>query len=70
MLQSLFLDIEKGFGERNKYDAYIKMEGEKNEQVFVLLQEYLRLKKEALEIYEAQHLWLSDFVVQLKSSDE
>ena len=69
-LQSLFLDIEKGFGERNKYDAYIKMEGEKNEQVFVLLQEYLRLKKEALEIYEAQHLWLSDFVVQLKSSDE
>ena len=37
-LQSLFLDIEKGYGERNKYDTYIKMEGEKNEQVFVLLQ--------------------------------
>lgn len=69
-LQSLFLDIEKGYGERNKYDTYIKMEGEKNEQVFVLLQEYLRLKKEALEIYKAQHLWLSDFVVQLKSSNE
>lgn len=69
-LQSLFLDIEKGYGERNKYDTYIKMEGEKNEQVFVLLQEYLRLKTEALEIYKAQHLWLSDFVVQLKSSNE
>ena len=69
-LQSLFLDIENGYGERNKYDSYIDLERKKNEQVFVLLQEYLLLKKDALEIYEAQHLWLSDFVSQLKSKNE
>ena len=69
-LQSLFLDIENGYGERNKYDTYIDLERKKNEQVFVLLQEYLLLKKDALEIYEAQHLWLSDFVSQLKSKNE
>ena len=69
-LQSLFLDIENGYGERNKYDTYIDLERKKNEQVFVLLQEYLLLKKDALEIYEAQHLWLSDFVFQLKSKNE
>lgn len=69
-LQSLFLDIENGYGERNKYDTYIDMEREKNDQVFLLLQEYLRLKKDALEIYEAQHLWLSEFVAQLKSKNE
>ena len=69
-LQSLFLDIENGYGERNKYDTYIDLEREKNEQVFVLLQEYLYLKKDALEIYEAQHQWLSDFVTQLKSNNE
>ena len=69
-LQSLFLDVDKGFGERNKYESYIEMEREKNDQVFVLLQEYSRLKREAFEIYEAQHLWLSDFVVQLKLNNE
>ena len=69
-LQSLFLDIENGYGERNKYDTYIDLERKKNEQVFVLLQEYLLLKKDALEIYEAQHLWLSEFVSQLKSNNE
>ena len=69
-LQSLFLDIENGYGERNKYDTYIDMEREKNDQVFLLLQEYLRLKKDALKIYEAQHLWLSEFVAQLKYKNE
>ena len=69
-LQSLFLDIENGYGERNKYDLYIGLERKKNEQIFVLLQEYLHLKKDALEIYEAQHQWLTDFVAQLKSNNE
>ena len=69
-LQSLFLDIENGYGERNKYDVYIDLEREKNEQIFVLLQEYLHLKKDALEIYEAQHQWLTDFVTQLKPNNE
>ena len=63
-------DIENGFGERNKYDEYLELEKEKNKQVFDLLQEYLRIKKEAFDIYELQHLWLSDFVVQLTSNND
>ena len=69
-LKSLLFDIENGYGERNKYDTYIDMESGKNEQVFVLLQEYIQLKKAAFEIYEAQHLWLSNFILQLKPNDE
>ena len=69
-IQSLLFDIDNGYGERNKYDAYIDMERDKNQQVFVLLQEYLRLKKDAFEIYEENHLWLSAFVVNLKSNNE
>ena len=69
-LKSLLFDIENGFGERNKYDAYIDMERGKNEQVFVLLQQYLQLKKNAFEIYEVQHPWLNNFVIQLKSNNE
>ena len=57
-------------GERNKYDEYLELEKEKNKQVFDLLQEYLRIKKEAFDIYELQHLWLSDFVVQLTSNND
>ena len=69
-LKSLLFDIENGYGERNKYDAYIDIESGKNEQVFILLQEYIQLKKAAFEIYEAQHLWLSNFVLQLKPNNE
>tara|TARA_B100001287_G_scaffold207159_1_gene176180 strand:- start:4795 stop:5334 length:540 start_codon:yes stop_codon:yes gene_type:complete len=69
-LQTLFIDIENGFGERNKYDLYIDVEKEKNEQIFILLEEYLALKNAALEIYEAQHLWISNFVAELKSKNE
>ncbi len=69
-LKSLQTDIENGFGERNKYDEYLELEKEKNKQVFDLLQEYLRIKKEAFDIYELQHLWLSDFVVQLTSNND
>tara|TARA_B100001057_G_scaffold251487_1_gene251747 strand:- start:9000 stop:9539 length:540 start_codon:yes stop_codon:yes gene_type:complete len=69
-LKTLQTDIENGFGERNKYDQYLELEKEKNKQVFDLLQEYLRIKKEAFEIYDLQHPWLSDFVVQLTSNND
>ena len=42
---NLFLDIENGYGERNKHDIYIDLEREKNEQVSFCFKNTFALKK-------------------------
>ena len=64
-LKVLLSDVTNGYGQRDQYDNYIKLERTKNEQIFVLLNEYQGLKKESFGIYDSLHVDLSLFVNQL-----
>lgn len=64
-LRGLLSDVENGYGQRDQYDNYINLESTKNEQIFVLLQDYERLKTASFGIYDSLHLDLSRFVKQM-----
>jgi hypothetical protein len=64
-LQHLYYDVENGFGPRDKYDEYIRLENKKCGQISILLADYLRIKTEAFEIYAKEHRFVVDFVQQI-----
>lgn len=64
-LRVLLSDVENGYGQRDQYDNYINLESTKNEQIFVLLQDYERLKTASFGIYDSLHVDLSRFVNQM-----
>jgi len=66
-LQSLFQDVENGFGARDKYDEYILLETKKCGQIKLLLEDYQKIKTEAFDIYNNEHKFLVSFVEQIMS---
>jgi hypothetical protein len=64
-LQHLYHDVYNGFGPRDKYDEYIRLETKKCGQITILLEDYLRIKTEAFEIYAKEHRFVADFVLQI-----
>ena len=65
VLKSLKLDIENGSGSREKYESYILFEKNKINQIQVLLDDYLRLKRETLKTYDELHPELNQFSIEL-----
>ncbi|MEY4659005.1 MAG: hypothetical protein ACO29U_01455 [Crocinitomicaceae bacterium] len=65
VLKSLKLDIENGSGSREKYESYILFEKNKINQIQVLLDDYLRLKRETLKTYYELHPELNQFSIEL-----
>lgn len=64
-LQHLYHDVDNGFGSRDKYDEYIRLETKKCRQITILIEDYLRIKTEAFEIYAKEHRFVADFVQQI-----
>ena len=60
-LRQLRHDIEKGDGDRAKYEEYISFEKEKFDQVVILSDEYLQTKKFAVEKYQSLAKEIEDF---------
>ena len=65
VLKSLKLDINNGSGSREKYESYILFEKNKINQIQVLLDEYLKLKRETLKTYHELHPELNQFSIEL-----
>ena len=65
VLKSLKLDINNGSGSREKYESYIFFEKNKINQIKVLLDEYLKLKRETLKTYHELHPELNQFSIEL-----
>ncbi len=64
-LKNLRKDIESGAGDRASYEQYLLFEKNKVTQLDVLLQDYLRLKKENLQTYQSLHKDLNLFSLEL-----
>jgi hypothetical protein len=64
-LKNLRKDIEAGVGDRASYEQYLLFEKNKVTQLDVLLQDYLRLKKETLQTYQSLHKDLNLFSLEL-----
>lgn len=64
-LKNLRKDIEAGAGDRASYEQYLRFEKNKVMQLDVLLQEYVRLKKETLQTYHSLHKELNHFSLKL-----
>jgi hypothetical protein len=64
-LKALRSDIENGSGSRDKYESYILFEKNKLNQLQILLDEYLRLKKETMATYRELHPELNQLSLDL-----
>ncbi len=64
-LKALRSDIENGSGSRDKYESYILFEKNKLNQLQILLDEYLRLKKETMTTYRELHPELNQLSLDL-----
>lgn len=64
-LKALKSDIENGSGSRDKYESYILFEKNKLNQLQLLLDEYLRLKKETITTYRELHPELNQLSLDL-----
>lgn len=64
-LEALKADIESGSGSRDKYESYILFEKNKINQIEVLVEEYLRLKKETFNTYRELHPELNQLSLDL-----
>jgi hypothetical protein len=64
-LKALKSDIENGSGSRDKYESYILFEKNKLNQLQILLDEYLRLKKETMATYRELHPELNQLSLDL-----
>jgi len=64
-LKALKSDIENGSGSRDKYESYILFEKNKLNQLQILFDEYLRLKKETMTTYRKLHPELNQLSLDL-----
>ncbi len=64
-LKALRSDIENGSGSRDKYESYILFEKNKLNQLQILLDEYLKLKKETMATYRELHPELNQLSLDL-----
>ena len=65
-LRKLKSDVLNGFGQREKYDAYISFEKNKTKKIKSLLDEYIYKKKEFTIAFDSLHPVLNDYSIRLE----
>jgi hypothetical protein len=65
-LRKLKSDVINGFGQREKYDAYISFEKNKTKKIKSLLDEYIYKKKEFTIAFDSLHPVLNDYSIRLE----
>ena len=65
-LRKLKSDVLNGFGQREKYDAYISFEKNKTKKIKSLLDEYIYKKKEFTIAFDSLHPLLNDYSMRLE----
>ena len=65
-LRKLKSDVINGFGQREKYDAYISFEKNKTKKIKSLLDEYIYKKKGFTIAYDSLHPLLNDYSIRLE----
>jgi len=65
-LRKLKSDVINGFGQREKYDAYISFEKYKTKKIKSLLDEYIYKKKEFAIAFDSLHPVLNDYSIRLE----
>lgn len=65
VLKNLKSDIENGYGERKKYDEYVKFEEGKVNQLRVLLNDYVTEKEKTMKTFFELHDELNAFSLEL-----
>lgn len=65
-LRKLKSDVINGFGQREKYDAYISFEKNKTKKIKSLLDEYIYKKKEFAIAFDSLHPVLNDYSIRLE----
>ena len=65
-LRKLKSDVLNGFGQREKYDAYISFEKNKTKKIKSLLDKYIYKKKEFTIAFDSLHPVLNDYSIRLE----
>ena len=65
-LRKLKSDVINGFGQREKYDAYISFQKNKTKKIKSLLDEYIYKKKEFTIAFDSLHPVLNDYSIRLE----
>ena len=65
-LRKLKSDVLNGFGQREKYDAYISFEKNKTKKIKCLLDKYIYKKKEFTIAFDSLHPVLNDYSIRLE----
>jgi hypothetical protein len=68
-LKNLKTDIEKGKGEKNKYQEYVDFEKGKVNQLRKILAEYVKEKNKTMETFHELHNELYDFSIEVMNKN-